>query len=163
MGRKAFEHVGLEKWSFAFFLALAGSVEERAEEGVDLLGVTVVGVQADEDIVFLGERVYGFGEHDGSEGRVVDGGAGSELAATGGNLNNAIGLGLGEGFERAVCGGERGDVDGWVCIASLLGGIEHLTVLFWCRDGHDWRWVAENRELGKDGLYTANFRRVDIP
>jgi hypothetical protein len=35
----------------------------------------------------------------------------------------------------------------------LLGGIEHLTVLFWCRDGHDWRWVAEIRHLGKDWLF----------
>jgi hypothetical protein len=80
----------LEKRSFALFLALSGSVEEGAKEGVDFLWVTVVGVKSDENIVFLSENVNSFGEHDGSEGRVVDGGAGGELAATGGNLDNAI-------------------------------------------------------------------------
>ncbi len=152
---RSVEHVGLEKRAFSFFLALAGSVEERSEEGVDFLGMAVVGVKSDEDIVFLSENVDGFSKHDGSEGRVVNCGAGSELAATGGNLDNAIGLGLGECLERTICGGERGDVNGWVCVTTLLGGIEHLTVLFWCRDGHDWRWVTEISDIGKDWLYTG--------
>ena len=75
--------------------------------------MAVVGVEADEDVVFLGENVDGLGKHDGTEGRVVDRGAGSELAATGRDLDDAVGLRLREGLERAIGGGERGDVDGW--------------------------------------------------
>jgi hypothetical protein len=41
--------------------------------------------------------VGGLGEHDGAEGGVLDGGAGGELAAAGGDLDDAVGLGLGEG------------------------------------------------------------------
>ncbi len=98
----AVEHVGLEKRAFSICDALAGSVEERPEEGVDFGRVAVVGVKADEDVVFLSENVDGFGKDDGTEGRVVNCGAGSELAATSGNLDNAIGLGLGECFERTI-------------------------------------------------------------
>jgi len=154
--------VGLEKRPFAFFLALAGRIEERAEKGIDFVRVTVICMEANEDVVFFSESVDRLGEDNGTECGVVDGGSGSELPAPGGDLNDAIGFGLGECLERTICGGEGGDVDGWVCVTSLLGGIEHLTVLFWCRDGHDWRWVTEISDLGKDWLYIGKICHVNI-
>ena len=79
----AIEHVGLEKRAFAFGDALAGGIEKRAEEGIDFLGMTVIGVESNEDVVFLGKSVDGLGKDDGTEGGVIDCGAGSELATTG--------------------------------------------------------------------------------
>lgn len=133
---RAIEHVRLEKRAFAFGDALAGGIEKRAEEGVNLLGVAVIGVEADEDVVFLSEGVDGFGEDDGTESGVIDGGAGSELATTGRDLDDTVGLCLSESFEGAAGGGEGSDVDGGVGISTLLGGIEHLLILFWCCNWH---------------------------
>jgi hypothetical protein len=67
----------------------------------------VVGVQGDQHVVFLREEVAGFGEHDGTEGGVLDGGAGGEFAAAGGDLDDAVGFGLGEGAEGTVDGGSE--------------------------------------------------------
>lgn len=97
----------------------------------------MVGVECDEDIVFFGEGVNRIGEDDGTFDGIIDGGAGCELAASGGNLDDPVGLGLGEGAEGSVDGGERGDVDGRVGVAAFLGGIEHGGVLFWRGDWHD--------------------------
>ena len=86
--------------------ALAGGFEQRLEEAVDFGRVAVVGVEGDEDVVFLREEVAGFGEHDGTEGGILDGGAGGELAAAGGDLDDSVGLRFGEGTERTVDGGD---------------------------------------------------------
>ncbi|MFT7173037.1 MAG: hypothetical protein ACI9NQ_001257 [Paracoccaceae bacterium] len=132
----AIEHVGLKKRAFTFGDTLAGGIEEGAEEGIDLVGVAVIGVEADEDVVFFGEGVDGFGEDDGTESGIIDRGAGSELAATGRDLNDAVGLGFSEGLEGTAGSGERRDVDGGVGVSTRLGGIEHLLILFWCCDWH---------------------------
>ena len=129
--------MGLEEWALTLSNPLARGIEERAKEGVDLFGVAVVRVKCDEDVVFLGEGVDGFGEDNGSKSGVSDGGSSCELPASGRDLNDSIGLGFGESFESSIGGGERGDVDGRIGISTLLGGIEHLGVLFWGRDWHD--------------------------
>ena len=132
----AVEHVALEEGAFAFGDALAGGFEKRLEEALDFLRVAVVGVESDEDVVFLGENVDGFGQNDGPECGVVDIETGSELAATGGNLDDPVGIGIGEGLQGAVGGGDGSDVDGRVGVSAFLGGIEHGTVLCWCGDWH---------------------------
>ena len=134
----AIEHVGLEKRAFAFGNALSGGVEKGAEERIDLLRVAMISVEADEDVIFLGENMNSLGKNDGTEGRVIDRSAGCELAATGRDLDDAVGFRFREGLESAIGGSERGDVDGGIGVSTLLGGIEHLLVLFWCRDWHDW-------------------------
>ena len=134
---RAVEHVGVEKWAFACGDALARGIEQRAEEGIDFLRVAMVGVQANKDIVFFSEQVSGFGKHDGAESFVGNSGAGCEATATGGNLDDAIGACLGECLECTINGGQGGDVDGGICIATLLGGIEHGGVLFRCCYWHD--------------------------
>ena len=86
------EHVRLEERAFPFCDALAGSFEQWLEETFNLLRVAVVGVKRDEHVVFLSEQVSGFGENDRTESSVCDFQAGSELAATCGNLDDAVGL-----------------------------------------------------------------------
>jgi hypothetical protein len=98
--------VGLEKGAFALGDALAGSVKKGTEERVDLVRVAVIGVEADEDVIFLSESVDGLSKDDGAKGGVIHTCSGSELTATGGNLDNAIGIGLGECFERATRSGQ---------------------------------------------------------
>ena len=102
----AIEHVGLEKGAFALGDALTGSVEKGTEERIYFVRVAVVGVKADEDVVLLSESVDGLSEDDGTKSGVIHTCSGSELPATGGNLDNAIGLGLGECLERATRSGQ---------------------------------------------------------
>ena len=77
-----------------------------------------------------------FGEHDAAVHGVLHVQAGGELAAAGGELNDAVGFRIGEGLERGVDGGDRGDVHGRVRVVALLGGIEHRGVLLGCGNGH---------------------------
>jgi hypothetical protein len=142
---RSIEHVGLEEWTLTFSNPLARGVKERAKEGVDLFGVAMVRVEGNEHIVFFSESVDGFGKDDCSKSGVSNGGAGCELATSGRNLNDPIRLGLGKGFESSVGSCERGDVDGRIGISTLLGGIEHLGVLFWGRDWHDCEGVTLDR------------------
>ena len=56
--------MGLEERSLSVFLATPGFLKEGAKETVYLAGVAVIGVQGDEDVLFLGEPVDGLGQHD---------------------------------------------------------------------------------------------------
>jgi len=148
----AVEHVGLEKWSFASGDALAGGLEEGLEEAVNLGRVAVVGVEGDENVVFLSEQVASLGENDRAESGVFHRGARGEFTATGGNLDDAVGFRFGEGLESTVDGGQGGDVDGRIGVAALLGGIEHGAVLFGSGDRHDGMCVTKGRDSDKRGI-----------
>lgn len=144
------EHVGVEEVVEAGGAAAGGFGDEGFEEFIDFFGLAVVGVEADEDVVFFGEAVGGLGEDDGAEGHVFDGGAGGEFAAAGGDLDDAIGFGFGEGFEGGADGAEGSDVDGGVGVAAFLGGVEHGGKLAGGGDGHDGKLVgAPGKESGK--------------
>lgn len=145
VNNRSIKHVGLEKRALAPGDALTGSVEEGAKEGIDLFGVTVIGVKSDENVVFLGEGVDSLSEDNGSERSITDGGAGRELTTSGRDLDDAVGLGFSKSLEGSVGGGKRGDVDGGISVSTLLGGIEHLGVLFWGRDWHDCEGVTLDR------------------
>ena len=69
--------------------------------------------------------------------------AGGELAASGGHLDDAVGLGLGEAAQRSVEGLAGRDVDGGVGEALVLGAVEHLAVDLWRCDGHTCSFVAD--------------------
>jgi len=97
----------------------------------------MVGVQADENVVPLGQPVGGLGEHDAAEHGVVVAQAGGELPAAGGHLDDAVGLRVGERLERGVDRGDGGDVDGRIGVVALLGGVQHRGVLLRCCDRHD--------------------------
>lgn len=151
--------MGLEEGAFAGGNAFARGVEEGSEEGIDFCGVAVVGVEGDEDIVFFGEAVDGFGEDDGAEGGVADVESGSKLATASGDLDDAVGLGIGEGLEGTIRGCERRDIDGWIGVAVLLSSIEHILVLFWCRNRHELghsgkgrSWQGCDRKRPENGL-----------
>lgn len=132
----AIEHVRIEEVSEAGFASGSGSGDEWAEVGVDFFGLAVVGVEGDEDVVFFGEAVSSFGEDDGAEDCVFDIETGGKFAGACGELDDAVGFGIREGFEGGVDGDERADVDGRVCVVALLSGIEHLGVLFGSGDRH---------------------------
>ena len=126
----------LEKRALALGDALAGGFEERLEEAIDLSGGSGR-CGGDEDIVFLGEKVRASASTMAPKAASFTADAGGELAATGGNLDDAVGFRLGESLERPVDGGEGGDVDGRVGVAAFLGGIEHGAVLRGSCDWHD--------------------------
>ena len=132
----AIEHVRVEEISESGFASGGGSGDEWAEVGVDFFGLAVVCVEGDEDVVFFGEAVSSFGEDDGAEDCVFDIETGGKFAGACGELDDAVGFGIREGFEGGVDGDERADVDGRVCVVALLSGIEHLGVLFGSGDRH---------------------------
>lgn len=134
--RGGIQHVGVEQGAFAFGNALLGFGDERAQEAVNLVGLAVVGVQSYEYIVLLGKAMNGLRKDDGACGGVFHGGAGGELTAAQRNLDNAVGLGLGESLEGAVDNLDGGDVNGGIGVAFLLGRIKHLDVLFLSRYRH---------------------------
>ena len=110
--------------------------QEGLEEFLDVLWMALIGVEGDQDVVFGREEVDGFCEHDGTEGHVFHGSAGGKLTTAGGDLDDAVGLRLGEGFQSAIDRGEGGDVDGGVGVSAFLGGINHGTILGGGGDGH---------------------------
>ena len=81
---------------------LARGCEQRPKEAVDLFGVAVVGVQSDVDRALLGHDVGELGQRDRADHAVLDGRAGGELAAAGRDLDDAVGLGLGEPAQGGV-------------------------------------------------------------
>ncbi len=96
------KHVGLEKRALSCGDALAGGLKERLQEAVDLGRVAVVGVESDEDVVFLRKEVAGLGQDDGSKHSIFHSRAGGELTTTSGNLDDPVGFRFGKGFESAV-------------------------------------------------------------
>lgn len=132
----AVEHVTVEEVAFAFGAAFGGGGEQGFEKFLDVLGMAVVGVEGDEDVVARSEAMGGFGEDDGTEGHVLDGNAGGKFTTAGADLDDAVGLGVGKGFEGSVEGGRRGDVDGRVGVATFLGGVQHGAILGGSGNGH---------------------------
>ena len=131
------EHVALEQVALAVGAPLGRRLDERLEEAGRFLRLAMVGVQADENVVPLGQPVGGLGEHDAAEHGVVVAQAGGELPAAGGHLDDAVGLRVGERLERGVDRGDGGDVDGRIGVVALLGGVQHCGVLLRCCDWHD--------------------------
>ena len=82
--------MGLEERSLSVFLATPGFLKEGAKETVYLAGVAVIGVQGDEDVLFLGEPVDGLGQHDGPEGGVIDCETGGKLSTPGRELDDSV-------------------------------------------------------------------------
>jgi hypothetical protein len=130
------EHVALEEVVEACGAALGGLGDEGLEEAVHLLRLAVVGVESDEDVVLFRQAMRGLSEDDGTKGLVFERGAGGEFAAARGNLDDAVGLGLREGLQGTVDGGDGGDIDRRISVTAFLGGIEHGTVLGGSGDGH---------------------------
>ena len=126
---RAIEHVALEQGALALGDALAGGLQQGLQEGIHGRGMAVIRVQGDEDIVFLREAMRGLGQHNRTEGFVAHAGAGSELAAACGNLDDAIRFRFRKGAQGSIDGGDAGDIDRRIGVTTLLSGIEHGTVL----------------------------------
>ena len=75
-------------------------------------------------------------QRDRAGDHVLDAGAGQELGAAGGDLDDAVALGVGEPAQRGVERLARGHVDRRVGEAVLLGPVEHLGVDLGRRDRH---------------------------
>ena len=72
----------------------------------------------------------------GAGHHVLDGRAGGVLRATGGDLDDAVGPGLGETADGGRDGLARRDVDGRVGERAVLGSVEHVAVDLGGCDGH---------------------------
>ena len=86
----------LEEWPFAFCDTLARCFKQWLEETFNLFRVAVVSVERDEYVVLFSEQVCGFGKYDRTEGCICNIETRSELAASCGNLDDAVGLSVGE-------------------------------------------------------------------
>ena len=113
------EHVRLEEVAAAFRATLGSGFDQRLEETVDLLGLAVVGMQSDQDVVLRGQQVSSFSQHDAAMNGVLNRLTRSELTSTGRELNDAIGLLSRERVESGVDRANRGDVDRWECVVAL--------------------------------------------
>lgn len=98
-------HVGLEQQVLALGDALRGDVQQRAYVAVQLVLGAVVGVQRDGDVVLGGDDVRELGERHRTGDHVLVVLAAQELRTTGGDLDDAVALGLGEARSAAcsVC------------------------------------------------------------
>ncbi len=87
-------------------------------------------MQGNQNVVFFGEGVGGLCEDNCTKSGVADIESGSKLPTTGRDLNNTVRLGIRKGFEGSVNRCDGSDVDGWVGVVALLGGVNHGFVLF---------------------------------
>ena len=131
------EHVAVEEVAFSGRTTLRSCSEEWLEEFFDLVRVAVVCVEGNEDVVALGKAMHGLGQNNRAQGHVLDTGARGKFAAAGGDLDDSVRLRIRKGLQCAVDGRQRGDVDGGVCVTTLLGGVEHGGILGGCGNGHD--------------------------
>lgn len=134
------QHVALEQRPLAGGKPLTRRVEQRPEERIHLVRLAVVGVQRDEHVVALRKPVDRLGQDDGTKRLVADRGAGGELPAAGGNLDDPVAVALRKRLERPVGGRQRGHVDRRIRVTTLLGGIKHGGILARSGNWHrDWR------------------------
>jgi hypothetical protein len=128
--------VGLEQRFLAAGDPFPGQRDQRAHVGVQLVHRAVVGVQCDVDRVPGRDHARELGERDRAGDHVLDALPGQVLGASGGYLEDAIALGVGEAAERGVQRLARGHVDRRIGESVLFGPVEHLRVDVWGRDGH---------------------------
>lgn len=100
-------------------LGLRGG-QQRQYEGIQLVLRAVVGVQGDVDPVVLGDFPGEGHKAQGARGHVLDRSAGEVGGATGGNLDDAVGLGFGKAADGRVQGLGAGDVDGGEGVSPCL-------------------------------------------
>lgn len=131
------KHVGVEEGRKTLRDAAAGFGKERADEGVHMFRLAVVGVQANEYVVFFCEAVGCFSKDDGTDGGTSYGRAGGKFAAADGNLDDTVGFCFGESAQSAVDDFDRRYVDGRKGVAVLLCRHEHFRILFWGGDRHN--------------------------
>ena len=98
----AVKHVAVKEVTLTRCPTRCGGGDEGLQELLNVLRMTVIGVESDENVVTLSETMSGFCKDDGTESHVFDGSAGCELATTGADLDDAVTLRLSEGFERSV-------------------------------------------------------------
>ena len=75
--------------------------DQRPDVAVELVLRAVVGVQRDVDRVLGGDHVRELGQRDRAGDHVLDRGAGGELGAAGGDLDDAVAAGVGEARSAA--------------------------------------------------------------
>ena len=113
-----------------------GGGKQREHKAVQLVLGAVVRVQGDVHAVvfrdFAGER----GKAEGAGNHVLGGGAGPVGRTAGGDLDDAVGLGLGEAAQGGVQGLGGRDVDRREGEAARLCTVDHLGVDLWGCNGH---------------------------
>ena len=134
--RRAVPHVRLEQRVPAAVDPLAGQRDQRPDVGVELVLRAVVGVQRDVDRVLLGDDVGELGQRGGAGDHVLHPGAGAELRAAGGELDDPVASRLGEPAQRGVDGLRTRAVDRRVGVLAALGAVQHLVVDLGGRDRH---------------------------
>ncbi len=132
----AVPHVRLEERVQTAGHALGGDVEQRTYVAVQLVLRAVVRVQGDRDVVLGGHDVRELGQGDRAGDHVLVVLATQELRTTGGDLDDAVALGLREAAQGSVQGLGGGHIDGRVGELACLRPVEHLVVDLGGCDGH---------------------------
>jgi hypothetical protein len=132
----AVPHVRLEQRLLAARHPLGRDRHQRPHEPVELVLGAVVGVQRDVDRVVLGHLGGVLRERDRAADHVLDRGPGEVLRTAGGDLDDAVGPGVGEALERGVQGLRGRHVDGRERERAGLRGVQHLGIDLGRGDGH---------------------------
>jgi hypothetical protein len=133
----AVPHVRLEHRLLAARHPLLGDGQQGANELVELVLGAVVGVQRDVHRVVLGDLACEGRERHRARDHVLHRRAAEVLGAAGGDLHNAVALGLRESAQRRVQRLRRRDVDRRVGERAVLGAVEHLGVDLGSGDRHE--------------------------
>ncbi|MCY1229779.1 hypothetical protein D9M72_421640 [compost metagenome] len=112
------------------------SGQQRQDKAVQLVLGAVVRVQRDVDAVVLGYFAGECREAQGAGNHVLGGGTGPVRCAAGGNLDDAVGLCLGEAAQGRVQRLRGRDVDCRESEAARLCAVDHLGVDLWGCNGH---------------------------
>ena len=132
----AVPHVGVEDRVAAGLDLGLGGCEQRQDEAVQLVLGAVVRVEGDVDAVVLGHFTGEGGEAQGTGHHVLGGGAGPVSRTAGGDLDDAVGLGLGETAQGRVQRLRGRDVDCRESESARLCAVDHLGVDLWGCNGH---------------------------
>ncbi len=133
----AVPHVGLEDRVATGLDLFLRSGDQRLDEARECVLGAVVGVQGDGDRVVLGDLGGEARERESARGASLHRVAGEVVGATGGDLDDAVGAGLGQALEDGVDRLRAGDVECGVREAAGLRAVEHFGVLIRGGDGHE--------------------------
>ena len=111
--------------------------EQRAHPFVQVLLGAVIGVQGDGDVrVLCGDLMRKGRQSQRSGDTIVDADTGEICGRADGHLDNAIGFGVREPFQRGVQRLRAGHVDGRVGVTAASCGVEHFSIAFRSCDRH---------------------------
>ena len=135
----------LEQRELTVLHPLLGDGQQRTHEAVQLVLGTVVGVKCHVDGVVFRDLLGESSEGGRARDLVLDRGTGEVLGSPRGDLNDAVGTGLGEALQGGIQRLGGADVDGRVGEPAFLGSVDHLGVDLRSCNWHDASFRTETR------------------